>query len=160
MNNVNLIGRLTRDPALSEYGKGKNAGLLARFTLAVRRDADNADFISCVAFGKTAELIDQYMTKGSQLGVSGSIQTGKYEDKEGDTHYTTDVIVRQIDFIGSSKDEDKEKPRKKSGKTSAKTSEKKSSRRRKDEDDEEEEDDEEDPEFIDPNDLDDELPFV
>ena len=162
MNNVNLIGRLTRDPALTEYGKGKNAGLLARFTVAVRRDADNADFISCVAFGKTAELIDEYFSKGSQIGITGSIQTGKYEDKDGDTHYTTDVVARQIDFVGSKKDdeEDEEKPRKKSGKTSAKTSAKKSSRRRKVEDDEEEEDDEEDPEFIDPNDLDDELPFV
>lgn len=117
MNNVSLIGRLTKDPAISEYGKGKDAGVLARFTLAVRRDSDNADFISCVAFGKTAELIDLYFAKGSQIGVIGTIQTGKYENKEGQTVYTTDVIVRQIDFIGSGKssddEEEEEKPKKK-----------------------------------------------
>lgn len=116
MNSVNLIGRLTRDPAVSEYGKGKDAGLVARFTLAVRRDADNADFISCVAFGKTAKLIDQYMVKGSQLGVTGSIQTGKYDDQNGDTHYTTDVIVRQIDFIGSKSENEEEEEDKKTKK--------------------------------------------
>lgn len=102
MNTVALMGRLTKDPMISEYGSGKNTGLLARFTLAVRRDADNADFISCVAFGKTAELIDQYFKKGDQIGITGSIQTGKYKNKDGDTVYTTDVIVRQIDFTGSS----------------------------------------------------------
>lgn len=108
MNTVALMGRLTKDPMVSEYGSGKNAGLLARFTLAVRRDADNADFISCVAFGKTAELIDQYFIKGNQIGVTGSIQTGKYKNKDGDTVYTTDVIVRQIDFTGSAGKSDNE----------------------------------------------------
>ena len=109
MNTVALMGRLTKDPMISEYGSGKNTGLLARFTLAVRRDSDNADFISCVAFGKTAELIDQYFNKGDQIGVTGSIQTGKYENKDGNTVYTTDVIVRQIDFTGSAgKSEDDE----------------------------------------------------
>lgn len=108
MNTVALMGRLTKDPMVSEYGSGKNAGLLTRFTMAVRRDGNNADFISCVAFGKTAELIDQYFKKGDQIGVTGSIQTGKYKNKDGDTVYTTDVIVRQIDFTGSAGKSDNE----------------------------------------------------
>lgn len=119
MNVVNLIGRFTKDPSISEYGKGKDAGMVARFTLAVRRDSDNADFISCVAFGKTAELIDTYFAKGSMIGISGSIQTGRYENKNGDTVYTTDVIARQIDFVGGGKrdeDEEEEKEDRKSKK--------------------------------------------
>lgn len=106
MNQVSLIGRLTKTPELREYGKGKDSGCVVRFTLAVDRDGENADFISCVAFGKTAELIDTYMEKGSQMGLSGSIQTGKYENKDGDTVYTTDVIVTRIDFCGSKKKDD------------------------------------------------------
>ena len=80
MNQVCLIGRMTKDAQVTEYGKGKDAGLVARFTLAVDRSSkdDTADFISCVAFGKTAELIDTYLVKGSKIGVSGSIQTCKY----------------------------------------------------------------------------------
>lgn len=119
MNQVSLIGRMTKDAQVSEYGKGKDTGLVARFTLAVDRGKDDtADFISCVAFGKTAELIDTYLGKGSKIGVSGSIQTGRYEDKEGNTHYTTDVIVTRLDFCDSKKKEDdeeeeEEKPKKK-----------------------------------------------
>lgn len=121
MNQVCLIGRMTKDAQVSEYGKGKDAGLVARFTLAVDRASkdDTADFISCVAFGKTAELIDFYLSKGSKIGVSGSIQTGRYEDKEGNTHYTTDVIVTRLDFCDSKKkseedeEEEEEKPKKK-----------------------------------------------
>ena len=119
MNQVCLIGRMTKDAQVTEYGKGKDAGLVARFTLAVDRSSkdDTADFISCVAFGKTAELIDTYLVKGSKIGVSGSIQTGKYEDKEGNTRYTTDVIVTRIDFCDSKKskddEEEEENPRKK-----------------------------------------------
>ena len=121
MNQVSLIGRLTKDPELKEYGKGKDAGCLVRFTLAVDRASkdDDADFISCIAFNKTAELIDIYLGKGSKIGVSGSIQTGRYEDKDGNTHYTTDVIVTRLDFCDSKKksedeeEEEKEKPKKK-----------------------------------------------
>lgn len=152
MNVVSLIGRMVKTPELKEYGKGKNAGVVTRFTLAVQRDADTADFISCVAFGKTAEMIDTYLKKGSKLGVTGSIQTGSYEDKDGNKRYTTDVIVRMIDFCDGKKEEDaeeEEKPRKKGAKKS---------RRREEED---EDDDDEDAEYINaPDDLDDELPFT
>lgn len=120
MNQVSLIGRMTKDAKITEYGKGKDTGLLARFTLAVDRGKDDtADFISCVAFGKTAELIDIYLGKGSKIGVSGSIQTGSYETQEGEKRYTTDVIVTRLDFCDSKKksdeeeEEEEEKPKKK-----------------------------------------------
>lgn len=110
MNSVNLIGRLVRDPEL----KYTQSGLaVLRFTVAVDRklskdkreeaQANNqptADFISCTAFGKTAEVIANYHSKGSQIAVEGRIQTGSYE-KDGRTIYTTDVLVNSITFVGS-----------------------------------------------------------
>ena len=111
MNSVSLIGRLVRDPEL-RYAQTGTA--MCRFTVAVDRrmskhkrqeaQANNqptADFISCTAFGATAELIANYHTKGSQIGIEGRIQTGSYE-KEGRTIYTTDVVVNNLTFIGSS----------------------------------------------------------
>lgn len=111
MNSVSLIGRLVRDPEL-RYAQTGTA--MCRFTVAVDRrmskqkrqeaQANNqptADFISCTAFGATAELIANYHRKGSQIGIEGRIQTGSYE-KEGRTIYTTDVVVNNLTFIGSS----------------------------------------------------------
>lgn len=108
MNQVSLVGRLTRDPEL-RYTQGGTA--YCRFTLAVdrglnkekRKEAEEknlptADFISCQAWGKTAEIISQYVTKGHLFSISGTIQTGRYE-KDGHTIYTTDVVVRSFDFI-------------------------------------------------------------
>lgn len=103
MNSVCLLGRLVKDPNVVEYGKGKDAGLCARITVAVQRDKDNADFISCVAFGKTAELIDTYFSKGSRIALEGRIQTGKYEDKDNVTHWTTDVVIMRLHFCDSKK---------------------------------------------------------
>lgn len=110
MNSVNLIGRLVREPEL----KYTQSGLaVLRFTVAVdrklskdkreeaeRNNQPTADFISCTAFGKTAEVIANYHGKGSQIGVEGRIQTGSYE-KDGRTIYTTDVLVNSITFVGS-----------------------------------------------------------
>lgn len=111
MNCVSLIGRLVRDP---ELRYAQNGTAICRFTIAVDRrmskqkrqeaQANNqqtADFIGCTAFGQTAELIANYHRKGSQIGVEGRIQTGSYE-KEGRTIYTTDVVVNNLTFIGSS----------------------------------------------------------
>lgn len=113
MNKVTLFGRIANEIKTSAYGKKKD-GTLARFTIAVRRDAETADFISCVAFGKIAELIEEYFDKGKQILIAGRIQTGSYEDKDGDTHYTTDVIVEQLDFISDgSNDSSKSKKKKK-----------------------------------------------
>ena len=79
-----------------------NGNAVSRFTVAVNRQfkKDETDFISCAAFGKTAETISQYFVKGQQIALSGSIRTGSYE-KDGVKHYTTDVVVESFDFIGS-----------------------------------------------------------
>ena len=100
MNNVNLIGRVTRD---IELHNGQNS-TVCKFSLAVNRrfKKDETDFINCVAFGKTAELISKYVTKGQQFAVSGRIQTGSY-DKDGQRVYTTDVVVESFTFIASGK---------------------------------------------------------
>ena len=110
MSSVSLIGRLVRDPEL-RYAQTGTA--MCRFTVAVDRrmskqrrqeaQANNqptADFISCTAFGATAELIANYHRKGSQIGIEGRIQTGSYE-KDGRTIYTTDVVVNNLTFISS-----------------------------------------------------------
>lgn len=101
MNSVNLIGRITRDLELKH---GQNGNAYTKFSIAVNRkfNKDEADFINCVAFGKTAELIAQYIKKGDQLGITGAIVTGNYE-KDGVKHYTFDVIVENITFIGGKK---------------------------------------------------------
>lgn len=103
MNKVCLIGRLTKEPELRKLQSGTAC---TSFTLAVNRRVKSegqpdADFIRCIAWKKTAETICQYLTKGSQLGVEGRIQTGQFQDKNGNTVFTTDVVVEQITFIGS-----------------------------------------------------------
>lgn len=98
MNKVILMGRLTKDPDL-KFGN-ENGKAIVKFTLAVTRPMkrDEADFISCVAFGKTGETIAQYMSKGKQLAITGNIRTGSYE-KEGQQIYTTDVVIDSFEFI-------------------------------------------------------------
>ena len=105
MNKVVLIGRLTKDPDL-KFAAGTGTAI-TNFTLAVNRPKDKngevkADFINCVAFGKIAETIAQYLTKGRQLAVFGNIRTGSYEAQDGTKRYTTDVYVEGFDFIDSS----------------------------------------------------------
>ncbi len=101
MNKVILIGRLTKDPELN-YAAGTGTAV-TRFTLAVTRPfkKDETDFINCIAFGKTGETIAQYLTKGRQLAVTGSIRTGSYDAKDGTKRYTTDIVVDSFEFIGS-----------------------------------------------------------
>lgn len=98
MNSVSLIGRLTKDPDVNTYGKGRDKKLVARYTLAVDGYGDNTDFISCVCFGKTADFADEYLFKGMKVGVSGRITTGSYENDKGDKVYTTDVVVDSHTF--------------------------------------------------------------
>lgn len=106
MNKVIIIGRFTRDPEI-KYSTGENANATARFSLAVNRRFKNkegnydADFINCVAFGKTAEFIEKYFTKGMAIGITGRIQTGSYTNKEGQKVYTTDVVVEETEFVES-----------------------------------------------------------
>ena len=109
MNKVILLGRLTRDPEV-RYSTGENASASARFSVAVNRKFKNAegkydaDFINCVAFGKTAEFIEKYFAKGSMVAVVGRIQTGSYTNKDGVKVYTTDVVVEEVEFAGGKND--------------------------------------------------------
>lgn len=102
MNKVILIGRLTRDPELN-FAAGTGTAV-CKFSLAVARPfkKDETDFINCIAFGKTGETIAQYITKGRQVAVTGSIRTGSYDAKDGTKRYTTDIIVDSFEFIGNS----------------------------------------------------------
>lgn len=105
MNKVILMGRLTRNPEV-RYSQSDNSMAVARFTLAVDRrfKRDNeatADFISCVAFGKTAEFFERYMHQGTKVCVEGRIQTGSYTKQDGSKVYTTDVVVENAEFAES-----------------------------------------------------------
>ena len=105
MNKSILSGRLTADPELSKTGDMT----IAKFTLAVNRrfkkeGQPDADFIRCAAFGKTAENIGKFFSKGKAILIEGRIQTGSYE-KDGVKHYTTDIIVETFDFMESKKDD-------------------------------------------------------
>lgn len=105
MNKVILIGRLTKDPELN-FAAGTGTAV-CKFSLAVTRafKKDETDFINCIAFNKRAETIAQYLTKGRQLAVTGSIRTGSYDAKDGTKRYTTDIVVDSFEFIGSSKND-------------------------------------------------------
>ena len=107
MNNVSLIGRLTRDPELLTTNSGVNIG---KFSLAVDRkfvrqgEERQADFLNIIAFGKTAEFASNYFFKGQQVGVVGRIQTGSYEDKNGNRRYTTEIVAESLYFADSKRD--------------------------------------------------------
>ena len=101
------MGRLTRDPEV-RYSQGENSTAIARYTLAVdrrfRRNNDgeqSADFIGCVAFGKSAEFAEKYFRQGIKVVVTGRIQTGSYTNKDGQKVYTTDVVVEDQEFAES-----------------------------------------------------------
>ena len=106
MNKVILMGRLTRDPEV-RYSQGENNMAIARYTLAVDRrfsrgnDEASADFIGCVAFGKTGEFAEKYLRKGMKIAVVGRIQTGSYTNKDNVKVYTTDVVVEDHEFCES-----------------------------------------------------------
>ena len=110
MKKVILMGRLTRDPDVRYSAGGGDQQAYARYTVAVdrrvRRDnndpnAQTADFISCVAFGRSAQFAEQYLRKGTKIVVTGRIQTGKYTNKDGQTVFTTDVVVEDQEFAES-----------------------------------------------------------
>lgn len=105
MNKVTLIGRLTRDPEIRRT-QGENSMTVARYTLAVDRrykrdEGQQADFISCVAFGKTGEFAEKYLHKGMKIAVNGRIQTGSYTNKDGQKVYTTDIVIEDHEFVES-----------------------------------------------------------
>ncbi len=106
MNKVILMGRLTRDPEI-RYSQNNQEMAVARYTLAVDRrfnrngSEQTADFIGCVAFGKSAEFAEKYFKQGTKLVVTGRIQTGSYTNKDGNKVYTTDVVVEDQEFAES-----------------------------------------------------------
>lgn len=106
MNSVNLIGRLVRDVDV-RTAKNEDQTAIGIFTLAVDRNGKEADFISCRAFGKTAEFLEKYTKKGDRIGVTGRIQTGSYENRKGEKVYTTDVIVERTYFADGGREASK-----------------------------------------------------
>lgn len=109
MNNVNLIGNLTRD---IELKKTPNDISVATFTVAVSRNfktdgGAETDFINCVSWRKTAELLNKYCKKGDKIAVSGNIQTRTYENKEGKKAYVTEVVAESIEFLTPKKAEER-----------------------------------------------------
>ena len=112
MNNVQLLGRLVRDP---EIRIGKDDFIVASYTLAVDRpfrtkDGErDADFIRCQAYGGAAEFAETYLSRGMPIIVCGSIRTGSYENKDGETVYTTDVVVNQHYFVPATQKKEEER---------------------------------------------------
>ena len=105
MNKAVLMGRLTRDIEV-RYSQGENPMAVARYTLAVQRKfkregEPDADFISCVAFGKLAEFAEKYLRQGTKIAITGRIQTGSYTNRDGQKVYTTDVVVEEQEFAES-----------------------------------------------------------
>ena len=110
MNKVIIIGRLTADP---EFRQTQSGIASCRFTVAVdRRFADKntgerqADFITCTAWRQTAEFVSRYFNKGKMIALEGSLRTGKYQDRNHSdvTHYTTEVYVDNVEFVGGKND--------------------------------------------------------
>ena len=108
MNKVILMGRLTREPDVRYSQNADGSMAVARYTLAVDRrrgrNSDNeqsADFISCVAFGRSGEFAEKYLHQGTKIVVTGRIQTGSYTNKDGQRVYTTDVVVEDQEFAES-----------------------------------------------------------
>src|SRR5699024_2490965 len=113
MNSVQIIGRLTKDIELRYANTGT---AIALFTVAVNRRFKNqhgeqeADFIRCKAFKKSAEILAQYTGKGSQIGIEGTIQTGTFDGQDGKKVFTTDVIVNNFDFLDSKGSQQTQQP--------------------------------------------------
>ncbi len=103
MNIIILKGRLTRNPEIKQTANGV---AVCTFPIAVDRKfkKDETDFINCTAWRQTAKFIQKYFTKGQEICINGSLQVRKWEDKEGNARYTTDVIVDNAEFCGNKKD--------------------------------------------------------
>ena len=113
MNNVQLIGRLTRDIDLKKTPQGDSVG---RFTLAVDRKFKNkngeydADFINCQIWRQAADTLARYAHKGTKIAVDGNIRTGSYENQQGQKVYTTEVVVNNFYFVESRQQQQEQTP--------------------------------------------------
>lgn len=106
MNNVVMMGRLTRDVEM-RHSKGENAVAVANFAIAVNRSfkregEPDADFFNCVAFGKTGETIEKWFKKGSMICIQGRLQNNNYKNKDGQTVYSMQILVNEFSFCGKS----------------------------------------------------------
>ena len=106
MNNVNLIGRLTRDPEIRRTQDGK---AIANYTIAVDRFGEGADFIRCVSFGKTAEFAERWLKKGTKIALTGRIQSRTYE-KDGGRREVVEVVVSNTEFVERKQEDPPEAP--------------------------------------------------
>lgn len=104
MNNINLIGRIGQEPEARDTENGKR---LVKFSLAVYRNKENTDWINCEAWEKTAELIEQYVNQGDQVGITGRMQEDKWE-KDGEKRRTHKVVVTNVTLLSNKKKEDGE----------------------------------------------------
>lgn len=105
MNKVILAGRLTRDPE-TRYSQGAEPIAVTRISVAINRrfkkeGEPDADFINCIAFGKTGEFISKYFTKGRMIGISGNIRTNSWTDQNGQKRYSTEVYIEEVEFLES-----------------------------------------------------------
>ncbi|MBM6828490.1 single-stranded DNA-binding protein [Anaerotignum lactatifermentans] len=112
MNKVVLLGRLTKDPEV-RYTEGEKPVAVARYTLAVNRKYKvngqaEADFINCVAFGKTGEFAEKYLKKGQQIAITGRLQVNNWTDKDGNKRRNTDIVVEEHYFCGGKKESSSE----------------------------------------------------
>ena len=114
MNKVIIIGRNTKEIELRQTTAGVSA---VELTVAVKRTFKNAngeyesDFINCVAFKNTAELISRYVNKGDMVGIVGNLRTRNYTNKEGKKVYVTEVVVEEVEFLQSKKQEAEAQPK-------------------------------------------------
>jgi single-strand DNA-binding protein len=110
MNQVIILGNITNDLELRATSTGTS---IVSFSLAVRRDKDNTDFIPCTAFGKTAEVMNKYCSKGSKLAITGTLRQSSYTDKEGNKRSSMSVLVNSIEMLDKKKEESVEEPKEK-----------------------------------------------
>ncbi len=152
MNKVELMGRLTKDIELKTMKSKKKSEKrkYAKFTLAVPRkmNREETDFIDCVAFGKVAEVIKKYVSKGLRIIIIGSLQISSYENDEGEKRKSVSIIVEDFYFVDFNKDIDEDEDEEDEEDSKKKKSSKKKSSKKKDEDEDDEEDEDEDDEDL------------
>lgn len=105
MNNIVIKGRLAKNPEMTSVNVKGDSKSVTKFDVAVNRTfGEGADFFNCVVWGKTAEFVNKFFSKGQEILVSGSMQQRKWQDKEGNNRYSWDLNASQVEFCGSKGD--------------------------------------------------------